>query len=179
MFALGCGTTPIDAVVQDDTGYPGMSGAGGVMTANCSEPGAGRFILQAVNGCLRHGEPTTVFTEPAFTTELTEDCSSTRAQWDLTPAGAGTFTIRNVDSELSLDVRAASEFPGTPLILYDPNTLDNQRFFARARFLDVYELSPRHASHLCWEARGTTVEIWPCSGQEPAQNFRFLRRTCP
>lgn len=120
-----------------------------------------------------------VFTEPAFTTELSADCSDARAQWDLTPAVANTFTLRNVQSELSLDARTASDVPGTPIILYDPNTLDNQRFFVRPRSLHVYELAPRHASNLCVEARSSRVEIWPCDGSEPSQSFRFFRSSCP
>jgi hypothetical protein len=136
-------------------------------------------MLSLENACLRRGGPTSVFGNPAFFTELSADCSATRAQWDLTPALEGTFTVRNVEDQLSLDVRAASDVPGTPIIVYDPNTLDNQRFWFRPRASDTYELAPRHAPTLCAEARGTGVEIWPCDVNNTAQAFRFTRVSCP
>jgi hypothetical protein len=175
---MGCGTTPIDAV-RADTPAPDddhenipMVGAG------CSEPTAGRFILSRQNACLRRGEPTTVFGAPAFSTELTADCTTPRAQWDLTPALEGTFTLRNVEDQLSLDVRAAANVPGTPIIVFDPNTLDNQRFWFRPRTSETYEVAPRHAPTLCAEMRGSGVEIWPCDTNNPAQAFRFARVSC-
>jgi hypothetical protein len=156
-----------------------MSGSGHVMPINCKEPSAGRFILRGETGCLVRGAATTVFTEPAFLGELSAECSTPSAQWDLTPAVAGSFTLRHVESELSLDVRAASDVPGTPIILYDPNRLDNQRFFARPRSSYVYELAPRHASALCVEARGNGLEIWPCNNADAGQSFEFSRSACP
>lgn len=149
------------------------------MSVKCDEPSAGRFILRAATGCLTLGAPTMVFTEPAFSTELSTDCDTSRAQWDLTPSVAGSFTLRNVESELSLDVRAFSDLPGTPVILFGPNTLDNQRFFVRPRAAGAYELAPRHAPGLCAEARGGAVEIWPCDSSLDDQSFRFSRSTCP
>ena len=175
---MGCGTTPIDAVTAD-TPAPN-DGPENVPTgsAACSEPAAGRFTLSLQGACWRRGEPTTVFGAPAFLTELTADCTTGRAQWDLTPALEGTFTLRNVEDQLSLDVRAASDLPGTPIIVFDPNTLDNQRFWLRPRASETYELAPRHAKTLCAEARGSGVEIWPCDTNNPAQAFRFARVSC-
>jgi hypothetical protein len=175
---VGCGTTPIDAVKadapapdKDPENVPTTSPA-------CSEPTAGRFTLSLQSACLRRGDLTSVFGNAAFLTELSADCTTARAQWDLTPALEGTFTLRNVEDQLSLDVRAASDLPGTPIILYDPNTLDNQRFWFRSRAHDSYELAPRHAPTLCAEARGTDVEIWPCDTNNTAQAFRFARVSC-
>ena len=120
-----------------------------------------------------------MLSDPAFMSELSADCTSTRAQWDLTPAVAGTFTLRNAEDQLSLDVRAGSNVPGTPIILYDPNTLDNQRFWFRPRANKTYELAPRHAPSLCAEAHGTGIEIWPCATEDAEQMFRFMRIGCP
>jgi hypothetical protein len=178
LLALGCGTTPIDAVVADEAGL-GMDdpvvGAGSV----CAVPAAGRFSLSAESGCLRRGGPTSVFGNPAVDIELSADCTSPAAQWDLTPAVAGTFTLRNVENQLSLDVRAAADVPGTPIILYDPNTLDNQRFWFRPRG-ETYELAPRHAPTLCAKARASgAVEIWPCDTADTGQAFRVARFNCP
>lgn len=178
LLLLGCGTTPIDAVKADlpapaDTSE--MTPSGGT---RCSAPTAGRFTLSVENACLRRGDPTTVFGNGAFLTELSPDCTSPRAQWDLTPAVAGTFTVRNVEDQLSLDVRAAADVPGTPIIVYDPNTLDNQRFWFRPRSSETYELAPRHAPTLCAKARSTEVEIWPCDPNDVDQTFRFAGVTC-
>jgi hypothetical protein len=176
---VGCGTTPIDAVTADtpapDNGIENIPNGG----PTCSEPTAGRFALSLESTCLRRGGHTSVFGNPAFLTELSADCTTARAQWDLTPALEGTFTLRNVENQLSLDVRAFSDVPGTPIIVYDPNTLDNQRFWFRPRSMDTYELAPRHAPTLCAEARGNGLEIWPCDTINTAQAFRFARVSCP
>lgn len=178
LWLLGCGTTPIAAVVEDERTPTGTAGSGSTMVA-CDRPIAGRFVLSVETACLRGGEATTVFGDPAFATELSADCSSARAQWDLTPALAGSFTLRNVDTQLSLDVRTAADDPGTPIILYEPNTLDNQRFWLRERDSETFEMAPRHAPLLCAEARATGVEIWSCDATESRQNFRFKRVSCP
>lgn len=176
VLVLSCGTSPIDAVVADQ----GVNDAPGDTPASdgCAIPSAGRFILSLGEACLRRGDATTVFGNPAFMTELSADCTTTRAQWDLTPAVAGTFTLRNVEDQLSLDVRAFSDVPGTPIIVYEPNTLDNQRFWLRPRTSDSYELAPRHAPTLCAEGRTTAVEIWPCEATNANQVFHLARVAC-
>jgi hypothetical protein len=177
LLLMGCGTTPVDAVVADESGLGAKDPIAGSV---CSVPAAGRFSLSAESGCLRRGGATTVFGNPAVDVELSADCTTPAAQWDLTPAVAGTFTLRNVEDQLSLDVRAASDVPGTPIILYDPNTLDNQRFWFRPRGSETYELAPRHAPMLCAEARATgVVEIWPCDAADTGQAFRVARFNCP
>lgn len=179
LLLVGCGTTPIEAVTADlptpaDTNKTLLPPGFG-----CGAPTAGRFTLSVESACLRRGEPTSVYGNAAFLTELSADCSTARAQWDLTPAVAGTFTVRNVEDQLSLDVRAASDLPGTPVIVYDPNTLDNQRFWFRPRSGETYELAPRHAPTLCARARNTGVEIWPCDTNDAGQTFRFAGVSCP
>jgi hypothetical protein len=177
LLAMGCGTTPVDAVVADEAGLGTNDPIAGSV---CAVPAAGRFSLSAESGCLRRGGPTSVFGNPAVEIELSADCTTPAAQWDLTPAVAGTFTLRNVEDQLSLDVRAAGDVPGTPIILYDPNTLDNQRFWFRPRGGETYELAPRHAPALCAKARATgAVEIWPCDTADTGQAFRVARFNCP
>jgi hypothetical protein len=129
--------------------------------------------------CVRRGEAITVFGDPAYALELSADCGSSLAQWQLTPAEGGSLTIRNLESQLSLDVRAASDLPGTPVILYEPTTLDNQRFVAQERSVRGYSLAPRHAPSLCVEARGGGLEIWPCDPQNANQEFHFPGLACP
>jgi hypothetical protein len=175
---LGCGTTPIEAVVADSA--PSGDDDGEVMGgAECNAPGAGRFLLSLETGCVRRGEATTVFGTDAVTTELAGDCVSARAQWDLTPAASGTFTVRNVDNQLFLDVRAASDAPGTPVVGYPPTSFDNQRFWFRPRAAARYELAPRHAPTFCMQARGSEIEIWPCQSDESTQAFLVARVACP
>jgi hypothetical protein len=178
LLLVGCGTTPIDAVTADLPAPDATSGMTPAPGGACSAPTAGRFTLSVENACLRRGDPTTVYGNAAFLTEVSADCNTPRAQWDLTPAVAGTFTVRNVEDQLSLDVRAASDLPGTPIIVYDPNTLDNQRFWFRPRSGDSYELAPRHAPTLCAKARGAGVEIWPCDMNDVDQTFRFAGVSC-
>jgi hypothetical protein len=128
---------------------------------------------------LQRGEAITVFGDPAYSVELSADCSSTLAQWELTPAEGGSLAVRNLESQLSLDVRAASDLPGTAVILYEPTTLDNQRFYAQERSVRGYALAPRHAPSLCVEVRGGGVEIWPCDSENTDQEFHFPVLGCP
>lgn len=179
LLLAGCGTTSIDAVTADLPAPADTSEASPPGGVGCALPTAGRFTLSVENLCLRRGDATTVYGRPAFSTEVSADCSTARAQWDLTPAVAGTFTLRNVEDQLSLDVRAASDLPGTPIIVYDPNTLDNQRFWFRPRSAETYELAPRHAPTLCARGRATGVEIWPCDTNDAGQAFRFASVSCP
>jgi Ricin-type beta-trefoil lectin domain-like len=120
-----------------------------------------------------------VFGAPAYAIELSGDCISERAQWQLNPAVAGTFTLLNVETGLVLDVRAGADVPGTPIILYDPNSLDNQRFWLRPRADDAYELAPRHAPALCAAADTSDIEIDACEPANRRQDFHFTRIHCP
>lgn len=238
LWACGCGTTPIDAVVKveaSQTGTMGGSGgtasgassggagnggggggvspagasgaeasggeadggraspsggeagsgdasggeAGGGAMLPCDVPRAGRFTVLGEGGCVLRGDPITVFGSPAFSTEVSADCASTRAEWDLIPSVAGTFVLRSVDASTSLDVRMGGDSPGTPIIVYEPNSLDNQRFWLRPRGSDAYELAPRHAPFFCAEVRDDHLEIWPCDPEETAQTFRLALVNCP
>jgi hypothetical protein len=38
------------------------------------------------------------------------------SQWDLMAAVTGSLTLRNIEGQLSLDARAASDVPGTSII---------------------------------------------------------------
>lgn len=120
-----------------------------------------------------------VFGTDAYETQLSADCESPSAQWELTPAVVGTFTLRNVETNLMLDVRAGSDLPGTKVILYDQNSLDNQRFWLRPRTADTYELSPRHAPAFCVEARTSGIEIQSCEAETSGQDFTLVRSGCP
>ena len=146
---VGCGTTPIDAVKADAPLPDNDPENVPIASPACSEPTAGRFTLSLQSACLRRGDLTSVFGNAAFLTELSADCTTARAQWDLTPALEGTFTLRNVEDQLSLDVRAASDLPGTPIIVFDPNTLDNQRFWLRPRASETRSAGCRG----CWGRR--------------------------
>lgn len=128
---------------------------------------------------MARGEPTGIFGDAALATDPAGDCDGAEAQWDLTPSVGATYTIRNVESELTLDVLAAGDLPGTAVILYEAFPLDHQRFFARLRSPEAYELSPRHAPDLCVEARSARAEIWTCDGEVAAQTFHFLQLSCP
>lgn len=162
-------------------GVSGQAGAAGdsPSDASCHEPAAGVFVLRGETGCLSRGDTTMVFGTSAYETQLLTNCESPSAQWELTPSVVGSFTLRNVETKLMLDVRAGSDLPGTKVILYDANMLDNQRFWLRPRTPDAYELSPRNAPGLCVEARDSGLEIWSCQPETSGQDFRLVRRGCP
>lgn len=177
-LALGCGTSRIEAVVSEDVTAQAGAPAMAPDDAGCHEPAAGAFIFRAEAGCLSRGEETTVFGTPALRVEVSADCTSPAARWQLIPAVAGTFNVRNAETKLLLDVRAGSDLPGTPLLLYDANMLDNQRFWLRPRAADAHELAARHAPSLCAEARVTDVEMWPCEPTASEQGFVLVRSEC-
>ncbi len=178
LFALGCGTARIDAVVSDEALAQAGAPAEAPADVSCHEPAEGRHTLRAEGGCLSRGSATTVFGMPAFAVQLSPDCVSPLAQWELTPTVAGAFTLRNVETKLLLDVRAGSDLPGAAVILYDANGLDNQRFWLRPRSGDARELSPRNAPTLCVQARADRVETWPCEPATAAQDFVLQRDSC-
>src|SRR5688572_9405070 len=164
---FGCENTPIDAVVADDLVFDSGSGGGlagdaATCTSTRADPGPGFFRLHsAFSGrCLGAGVPTTVAGQPAFTTEMSTDCGGNAQLWEVSEGTFGAWLrLRNVALDLYLDMERASDAPGTPAILYDMNSLQNQLFWFRTRTTAEFEVAPGNAVDSCLTEVLNGVEI--------------------
>jgi hypothetical protein len=178
-LAAGCSTTPLDAVIAEDSGAP--SGGSAADAGPCFSVAPGRFVLKsALNGqCLGAGSPTSVFGNPAFETAFAPDCTLPAQAWDALAAGSSSvFSFQNVASGDNLDVKMAGMQSGTPVIIYPATGLDNQKFEARARSGSSYELRPQHTTASCIVAMGLSTQIAPCASSDAAQAWQIERRDC-
>ena len=174
-----CSTTPLDAVIAQDSGAP--SGGSAPDLGSCLVPVPGRFVLKsAVNGlCLGSGDPFVVFGTPGFTTRFDADCSVPAQQWDLSLVGSpGVFSLRNDNSADFMDVRMAGVQNGTPVIIYPPNGLDNQSFQILPRSATTYELRPQHVPASCVFGTAAGAAISTCVAGDVSQAWQFERTDC-
>jgi Ricin-type beta-trefoil lectin domain-like len=182
---VACSTTPLDAVIAQDSGVSSMGDAGDagdmIDAGPCFSPATGRFVLRSVPTglCLGIGDPTTVFGNPGFQTNLVADCTLPGQVWALSSAGtAGMFTLKNVISGDNLDVKMAAVQNGTAVIAYPATGLDNQKFEARALGSASYELRPQHVSTSCVVAVGLSAQISTCAETDANQAWQLERADC-
>jgi hypothetical protein len=188
---VACRSTPLDAVIAEDSGVSGMGEAGDAGDLSdagdlgdagpCFSPAVGRFVLRSVPSglCLGIGDPTTVFGNPGFQTTLVAGCTLPGQVWDLSATGAeGVFTLKNVISGDNLDVRMAATQNGTAVIAYPATGLDNQEFEARALGSASFELRPQHVSTSCVVAVGLSAQISTCALNDANQAWQIERADC-
>jgi hypothetical protein len=75
------------------------------------------------------------------------------------------FELRNVESDLSLDIEGYRTEGGTRAVLYDPTGYKNQRFYftRSAASLTAFAIAAVHTANRCLTA--TTdgqIQIWEC-----------------
>ena len=181
-----CTTTPIDAIVAE-TGDPEDGGASsdtGVDLDACSSPellapGVYRLRARASQRCAGVGSPTTVFAEPAFDVELFADCGGMGRSWELVAASfPQQFQLRNRAVGYNLDVRSGATEDGTPLVLFEPHALSNQRFFLRARNDEYFEIAPASVVTRCLTEVGAEIQISACDSDEQTQDFELVPEVC-
>jgi hypothetical protein len=172
------------------TGALGGSGAtGGVPVADCTEPvsavvaGSYRLVLDETGQCLASGDETLIAGTLATGLEavLTTDCTSPNSVWRITSGFSSGFQVRNVESDLVLDIERSSTEPSTRAVLFDATGNANQRFFF-GRFrgeLTLFWMAPAHVQMQCLTATTfSEVQMWPCA-DEPVQGWRVFRADCP
>jgi hypothetical protein len=186
----GCTQSPIDlihAVEGDDAGAeagpaPWMGNGSERCAATLGEPSpivptVVQIRQQSSGRCLAQGAATTIGDNPAFEITLA-DCAAQAAQrFALMDAGPGIFEMRNVATNLNVDIQFAETADGTPAVLYAPHQLYNQRF----RFISLSvgnAIAPRHVMGKCLSERGTRVEIWPCTPGDATQRWEILVPLC-
>lgn len=204
---VACTTSPVDAIVQADstggdpgasgglgrggfgTGGPGSSAGGAPAGGPSCEAGAGgdlgegtyQLISHPTEQCLSVGAAISVVGNPAFEVNLTEDCTpDTTRTWQLVgPDLTGRFQVRSAQVDFNLDIELASAVDGTRAILYEPHTLNNQRFFFRPIDDQLYSIAPGHEPTSCLTAAGTEAQIFPCAGDDENQVWEVPELGCP
>jgi hypothetical protein len=207
-WMVACSNTPIDAILALDaaaeggaggtgdtggaggTGGSGATGAtGGVPVTDCSQPvsaivaGSYRLVLDETGQCLASGDETLIAGTPAKGLEavLTPDCTSPNSVWRITSGFGSGFQVRNVESDLVLDIEGYSTESSARAVLYDATDNLNQRFFF-VRFggeLTLFWMAPAHVQMRCLTATTfSEVQMWPCAN-EPLQGWRVFRADCP
>lgn len=161
----------------DSTGLPG--GASGEDHNKCEPTLLTGQPLYAVRfaqsgKCILQGEPTLIGTDPANLI-VTGECSQAReALWVVLADNYNALQFRNEASNLNLDVRYAAPTSGTPLVLFEPHALYNQRFLRTQESDTRFKLSPRHAEQQCLTEVQGGVEIWPCNPTATTQQLELL-----
>lgn len=205
--STGTGTTA--------TGSAGIGGSSGTGTAGGLEPlGVGicdagpvpapgsRYLIiaRSTGACMTAGGVTKI--EGALSMDamgnevyLDANCSGVVEQmWELYPqpqGGLGSDTwyveVRNQALDLNLDMEAAGVFDGTRALLYEPHTMENQRFYFDARGPDYYAIRPAHvANHCLQQMDDGQVKMYGCEGDfglvdlavQAAQEWRLASEDC-
>jgi len=186
--ALGCSNTGIDAILPVDAGSEAIGG-GGAPPTDCSDPvttvvpGLYNVILDQSGECLARGVETRIAGTLVMGYEavLVSDCTLPSAQFRIqTTAGDPGFELRNVESNLSLDIEGYETAPSTRAVLFDPTGNANQRFFFSrySSSLTLFSIAPAHTFAQCLTATSLLeVQIWGCQ-EGPYQGWRFVRAEC-
>lgn len=161
----------------DPTGLPG--GATGEGTDLCKPAILTGRTLQMLRfkqsgNCVRQGEPTLIGNDPAYLVVTGECNQEHEAAWVTLPDPYSALQFRNEASALNLDVRLAASASGTPLVLYQPHALYNQRFLPILKDNTGFLLSPRHAEQQCLTEVAGGVEIWPCNATLATQRLELI-----
>jgi len=141
-----------------------------------SVPGEALYMLRFTESgnCLGRGAFTALGTDPGYFIETHVCTQRPRDAWVAIDQGGGAFSYRNESVGMNLDVRYAAPTAGTPLVLYAPHPVYNQRFGQTITTEGGLLLSPLHAATMCLTEVGTGVEIWPCNPAVPAQHLEVV-----
>lgn len=123
---------------------------------------------------MSQGAATVFFDSPGYETSLSTCVEEPAQYWTVRGLSDGSWELRNEGAAMNLDVNYDNTADGTPIVLFTPHRLDNQRFFILPGSSDSFLLAPYNAPEKCVEARDGTLEIWPCDAENPAQNFKQL-----
>lgn len=163
-----------------DGGSDGIGGDGSTdVPVECQasrDPSLTLVRLLAVdrNLCVAQGPATTFLEQPGYEIALgpcTEDASQ---YWTVRGLSNGSWELRNEGTAMNLDINYSNTADGTPVVLFTPHRLENQRFFILPGSGEAFLLAPDNAPWQCVEARDDSLEIWPCDAQNPAQNFKQI-----
>ena len=186
-FAGSAGEGSVPPEPMDASASGGMGGAGSLSIGDDCESPFRDVILErlqlAVSGlCVEVGDWAPLLLDddtwaPSYRTALTTCRESLRQSWAIQllsgddGQGEG-YEFRNESTNLNLDVRFASPNEGTPIVLYQPHRLYNQRFTLKAGQNGTFKLSPLHAPEMCLAEVEASLELAPCTVGFNEQSFR-------
>lgn len=201
---LGCGETTYDLYEQVDPGLLTSSGGalasatGGAMNqvgSTGGNDGIGgdsadvpvecqasrdpsltlvRLLSTSSNLCVTQGAATTFRESPGYETTLSPCIEHVSQYWTVRGLSDGSWELRNEGSAMNLDINYSYTADGTPVVLFTPHRLENQRFYILPGASDSFLLAPDNAPWQCVEAVDNSLSIWPCDAQDLAQNFEQI-----
>lgn len=197
---LACGETTYDLYEQLESNLPGssggalFSGTGGEtdqVGATGGNNGDGtdvtppqcqasrdtsltlvRLSIPSRDQCVTQGSATVFIDSPGYEVSLSTCVEDAAQYWTVRGLNDGSWELRNEGSSMNLDINYSYTADGTPVVLFTPHRLENQRFYILPGATDSFLLAPHNAPWQCVEARGDALEIWPCDAENPAQNFQ-------
>jgi hypothetical protein len=160
-------------------GVGGDLGMGGEpATSNCQsvlEPTRTAVQLETSSGlCVSLGQYAPLLGEVAFAVVLDECTGALGQRWTLEEMENGAIVFSSEAVVLNLDVRFAAADDATPVVLYTPHRLYNQRFVRVTSEDGTFKLSPLHATTKCLSERGSGLELWPCDAIADDQEFEII-----
>jgi hypothetical protein len=162
-----------------NVGSGGTLGQGGeAPVTDCRsliDPTRETIQLRTATGlCVSTGEYTPLLGEVSFAVVL-QECQGTLGQrWTIEEMEYGAIVFASEAVVLNLDVRFAAADDGTPVVLYTPHRLYNQRFVQVSAEGGTFKLSPLHATTKCLSERGAGLELWPCDDAATDQTFEIV-----
>lgn len=103
-----------------------------------------------------------------------EPCQQDEAQyWIIVTDAFGAWEIRNEMTQMNLDIEFAATDDGTPLVLFEPHSLFNQRFAPLGDGMSM-RLQPRSTYYSCLTQVERAVSIWPCDFQAADQEVEIV-----
>lgn len=176
---LSSGGTQSGGASSQEEATGGRDGTGGAAPNDCQASRDASLVLVRVRNvasdlCISQGPATLFLESPGYETTL-RDCAEDIAQY-FTVRGLsdGSWELRNEGSAMNLDINYSNTTDGTPVVLFTPHRLDNQRFYIVPGSSESFLLAPDNAPSKCVEARDGALGIWPCDAANPAQNFQQL-----
>lgn len=126
--------------------------------------------------CFSRGAFQLLLGDPSYAIKLTE-CSIDPAQiWVITELTPGVVEARNYSVDLNLDTQFSAVDPGTPIDLYTPHQLYNQRFVVTENTDGSFKLSPLNAKTQCVSAWDGSLLLRNCDESFVGQSF--VRLSC-
>lgn len=192
--ATGSGGNASTGSTVSGTGVGGLGAEGPPGTGICEAsfvPAPGEYhIMSASTGmCMAAGEVTPIQGAATATgyEVLLEPCSAIDGQlWDLSPRPVDELTgviwrveVRNVELDLNLDMEGADPYDGTRALLYNPHSMENQRFEFLPNGDDRYMISPMHVDNACLQAMSEGIpEMWGCDLTDADQQWQLASEDC-
>jgi hypothetical protein len=124
--------------------------------------------------CLARGKFQLLLGDPSYLIELVECSSDVKQTWTVNEVEAGIIEARNYSVDLNLDVQFAATEVGTPVELFTPHQLYNQRFDVLTVTSDTFKLSPRNAPAQCVSSWNSSLILRPCDDNFTGQAFRRI-----